>query len=506
MAKWWPWGKSKGKVQKRFYAGAQIGRLTNDWITSSSSADAEIKTSLKRLRDRSRQLVRDNDHARNALRAMENNVVGQGVGMQAQVKMQRGGKLDQRVNDEIETKWSKWQRKENCHVAGTLSFQDVERLAISSWVESGEIFIRLIKQPMGVMKTPLALEIIEADLCDEGHNELLAGGSQIRMGVEINKWSRPVAYWFYTSHPGDDGYQSNGSKRSKVRVPANEIIHLFKQQRPGQTRGVPHFASAILKMHHMKGYEEAEVVKKRAVSALMGFITSPEDELPSDGVQAGDSVTQFEPGIFKKLAPGESVTVPSMGTDSSDFEVFTRTMLRSIGAGLGISYETLSRDYSQSNYSSTRQALLEDRDNYRVIQSWMIANLHQRVYEEFIELSVLSGELNFRGYEQNPDAFKACRWMPRGWSWVDPTKEVAAYKEAIKGGMLTLSEVIAQSGGDLEEVMRQRAREIELSEELGLKFDTDLANEIQAAAPQPQSGQGQSEDDDEGEDDGSGDV
>lgn len=500
MAKFWPWGKKK-QVAKRLYAGAQMGRLTSDWIVSGTSADAEIKSSLSRLRDRSRQLVRDNDHARNALRAIVNNVIGQGVGFQSQVRMQRGSRLNQSVNDQIEAKWYQWGRKENCHTGGTLCFADIERLAIRSVFESGEVFIRKIRQPLGKMKVALALEIIEADYLDESYSELLSNGNRVKMGVELNSWNRPVAYHFWNKHPGEDAYQSSASKRERVRVPANEVIHLFFQERPGQTRGVPQFASAILKMHHLKGYEEAEIVKKRATAALMGFITTPEGELPADSVDDGQSVSNFEPGVIKRLAPGEEITVPNMGSDSTNFEVFTRVALRSIGAGLGVSYETLSKDYSQNNYSSTRQALLDDRDNYRVMQSWMIANFHQVIYEEWLDMAVLSGELSLAGYEQNPEMYRACRWMPRGWSWVDPTKEVAAYKEAIKGGLMTKAEVIAQSGGDFEEVMQQLSREREVAEELELVFDTDAANEMKQAQPAADES-----DQEDGGDDGSGDV
>jgi capsid protein len=91
------------------------------------------------------------------------------------------------------------------------------------------------------------------------------------------------------------------------------------------------------------------------------------------------------------------------------------------------------------------------------------------------DLAVLSGELQLNGYEANPEAFRAVRWIPRGWQWVDPAKEMAAYKEAVRCGFTTMADVIAQQGGDIEDVMQQRQRELQMADDMGLVFDTDPA-------------------------------
>ena len=461
--------------RRRMFEGAMVGRLTSDWVTSGSSVDSEIWGSLRTLRNRARQLARDNDYAAQALRTVQSNVIGKGIAFQAQVKRQRGGKLDQAVNDQIEQLWAKWSRAKYCHTGGKLSFCDIERLAIRSVAESGEVFIRIIKQSFGGSPVPIALEVLEADWIDDrmtgrtGEN-----GNEIRMGVEVDRWSRPVAYWFLPKHPGD--YLVTGTQQAAlgnpVRVPADEVIHLFVTTRPGQTRGIPWMASCIKRMHHLAGFEEAEVVRARASSALMGFITSPEGELQGDDVLDGERVSAFEPGVFKYLAPGESVTVPALNAPDGQFEPFMRAMLRGMSAGLGISYSTISQDYSQTNYSSSRLALLEERDNWRVLQEWMIESFHQRVLEAWMDLAVLSGALQLPLYETDPDRYRQVRWMPRGWSWVDPQKEITALREAEMAGYVTKAEIIAESGGDIEEVFQQRRRELDLAKELDLTFDT----------------------------------
>ena len=460
--------------RRRMYQGAMVSRLTSDWVTSGSSADAEIKGSLPRLRNRSRQLVRDNDYARQAIRAVKNNVVGTGIKMQAQVRMLRGGgRLDQTVNDVIENAWKVWSKKQHCHTGGRLSWYNMERLVLGAMAESGEVFIRKVRQPFGGGKVPFALEVIESDLLDDTYTgKSTIDGNEWRMGVECDRWGRPVQYAFLKKHPGDVLFQGQPGARHQL-IPAAEIIHLYLMDRPGQTRGVPWLASAIQRLHHLQGYEEAEVIRARASSALMGFIESPEGELLGAEVVDGERVSNFEPGVFKYLAPGEKVTVPALDAPDGQFEPFLRAMLRAMAAGLGCSYESVSRDFSQTNYSSSRLSLLEDRDHWRALQQYLIENLHQPVFEAWLEMAVLSGTLGLPFYETDPERYRQIRWMPRGWAWVDPAKEVQAYKDAVRCGFKTLGEVVAEQGGDLEELMVARAAELEMAADLDLMFDTD---------------------------------
>lgn len=464
---------------KRMFAAAISNRLTADFITQSTSIDAEIRSSLPKLRDRSRQLCRDNDYARSVIRTIRNNVVGQGVTLQSQVKMLRGSKgsvkLNEHMNAQIEAAWEKWSKKQNCHVAGKLSFSDIERLIIDSVMTSGEVLVRFVMVAMGNSRVPLALEIIESDLLDDSYNDVLPNGNRVRMGVEMNQWFRPVAYHFKKKHPGDYPFH-DGNSAQRERILADEILHLFITERVGQTRGVPCLASSILRLHHTAGFEEAEVIAARASASLMGFIESPQGDTEGDDIDDnGDKITEFSPGVIKTLAAGEKMNVPQITRPGGAFAPFIQSQLRAVGAGAGPSYESISRDYSQSNYSSSRLALLEDRDNWRVLQSWMIENFHQIVFEKFMDLAVLSGELVVKDYEINSEAYKKPKWQARGWSWVDPVKEVNAYNIAVRSGFMTQADVIAQGGGDFEDFMVLRQREIKKAKEMELVFDTNPA-------------------------------
>lgn len=444
---------------------------------------------IRTLRNRVRELGRNNDYVVNALRSIQNNVIGQGVKMQSQIKRGRGpgsGMVDAPINDAIEAAWDRWKRAQNCHTGGTLSFNEIERLAIRSTAGDGEIFIRMVKQKFGKSSVPLALEVIEADMLDENYNGDYRG-NRIRMGVEVDKWFRPVAYWFFTQHPGDIEAGTQGTGQRRIRVAADEIIHLYRTDRPGQTRGVPWFASALTRLRHMSGYEEAEVIAARSGACQMGFIETPDPDFEGESVEDGQRVSAFEPGKIQTLAPGEKFVSHNPTRPSGLLDPFMRYMLRGVAAGTGVSYETLSKDYSQSNYSSSRLALLDDRDTWRQLQVWIVEMFHRRVFENWMEMAVLSGTLNLPGFETQRDRYESVRWIARGWNWVDPAKEIAAYKTAVRSGFMTLTDVVAQNGGDFGELAQARARELDLCDELELAFDTDpelMTEQGQAQPPE----------------------
>ena len=475
--------------RRRAYAGATVSRLTADWVSGGSSADSEIKGSISRLRNRARQLVRDNDYAKRAKSLVTNNVVGTGIRLQMQVRMQRGGgRLDQVVNDQIETAWEKWTRKATCDVAGRLNLHQIERMAMGAMVESGEILIRLVPRTFGGGRVPLALQVFESDQLDENYT----GGSTVqgnewRMGVEVDRWGRPLTYAFLAKHPGDTALGGSNPSARHLLVPANEVLHLFVPERPQQTRGVSWFAAGIQRLHHLAGYEQAALVRARAASALMGFITSPEGagETYGEEVIKGQHVTTFEPGMFKTLFPGQSVEVPQIKAPDEQLEPFVRGMLRAFASGIGVNYAALSGDYSQSNYSSSRLAQIEDRDCWKVLQQYLIDELLAPVFERWLEAAVLSGALNLPGYELAPDRFCSCRWMARGWAYIDPLKDAEADKMAIRSGTKTQAQVVAEQGGDLEKLLLARKAEVDRAQELELQFDTNPADDMEGGYVEP---------------------
>ncbi len=469
---------------RRSYSGALISRLTSDWMSSQNSADAEIKSNLRKLRDRSRELIRNNPYARQAKRTAQINVIGTGMKFQSLVTQLRGNKRDEKINKAIEEKWNEWCLAKNCDAAGRYSWHQLEWIACGALPESGEAIFRILKKPFGDSKVPLALQMIESDLLDEEY----AGGTlskkhEWRNGVEVDEWGRATRYAILTRHPGDALYlNSTIESRKHVILPADDIIHLYIPERPGQNRGVPWFHSVMSDAHQLQGYEEAAVIRARAGASIMGFIQNNEGELIGDEVEGNQRISTFEPGTFRYLMPNESVNVPDIDYPSQQYEMFVKNKVRRFASGFGCSYETISKDFSETNYSSSRLSLLEDREHWKVVQSYLIENLHLRVFKEWLALAVLSGELDFGDYESRPERYCKPRWTPPGFPYVDPLKEVKAYREAEQAGYMTKSQVIAATnGGDYEDLVSELAREKQVADDAGISLDKDLG-----VPPEPQ--------------------
>lgn len=468
------------RTQVRMYAAARSSRLTAGWGNGNTSANGELTTSLANLRNRSRALVRDAAYAKRAKLIVVNNVVGSGVGMQAEVRTTRGD-LAERVNDAIERQWWAWCSSDSCHTGGVLHFCDLERQAMGQVFEAGEVFFRKHYRSFGRSRVPYALELIEPErLADEfaspGPTE---PGSRVIMGVEVDEFHRPVAYWIRDHHPGEVRYLAFQTGRVE-RVPASEIIHLKVTDRWPQTRGEPWLHAVARKLNDMDGYTEAEIVAARGAANYMATIESTDDmDAMAEKQDDGSYQMALEPGIVEKLQPGEKLNFVAPNRPNSALDPFLRYMLREVAAGLpGTTYESLSRDYSQSNYSSSRLALIDSRDDWRALQQWFIRSFRELVHREWLQQAVLSGaiaEVPVGEYMRDASKFEAVSFKPRGWSWVDPTKEVEAYKEAIKAGFTTRADVIAQTAGgqDIEDVDKQRRRELDQAGKMGLEFDTD---------------------------------
>lgn len=489
------------RLARRMYAGAKAGRLA--MTASASSADGELYVSLAALRNRSRALVRDVVYAKRAKTVVVNNVIGPGIGLQAQVGNTRGG-LNLRVNDGIELAWEQWSRADACHTGGALHFADLERAAMSEVFEAGECFLRLHPMRVGDSQVPVALELIEAERLADDFEVKPPAGAAVTMGIEHDGFGRPLAYYVHTEHPNTLRL-SPGRKRDDIlRIPADQILHLRIVERWPQTRGAPWLHAAINGINQLGEYIHAAVVNARIGASKVGFFESPDGDptaLSDDSEADGTPSAKVEAGEFTQLPPGYKFNSWDPAYPTEQFDPFLRALLRGIAAGVGVSYESLSRDYSQSNYSSSRLALLDDRDLWRVLQRWWIRSFREPLHARWLQAAVLSGAIPAIGraeFLENPEKFRAASWKPRGWSWVDPTKEVQAFKEAERAGYCTKSDIIAATAGgqDLEDVLRARKRELELLAEFGITTDTTTPI---AAAPPPVEPPDQPDTEDDGD-------
>lgn len=456
------------RTQSTVYRGAHFGRLTEDWVTEPLSADQEALQDLFTLRARARELVRNTSWGRRYCRLLANNVVGaRGIRLQGRMR-QPNGLPATTQNSKLEAAWQRWSTSAQASVDRRLSWTQMQRLVISLLPQDGEFLIRLL--PGFGNDFGFALQVLDADQLDETYwRAAEPGKNEIRMGVEIDTGGQPVAYHLFREHPYDWHRRRN---RERERVPAAQIIHGLDADRVGRTRGIPWLANVMADVNMLRGYYEAELVQARVAAAKGGFFERTGDGALGYDIGETDEegkprrlTMEAEPGLFDELPPGLSFKpfVPEHPTTA--FPEFTKAQLRAIASGLNVSYAALTGDLSDTSYSSIRQGALDERDAYRGWQQWLIETLHQRVYEAWVPMALLSGQLDAR-VELN--RFFEIEWQPRGWAWVDPRNEVQAAGEALDRGLASRRRLLGEQGVDYEDVFQDLRAEDQLALELGI--------------------------------------
>ena len=232
-------------------------------------------------------------------------------------------------------------------------------------------------------------------------------------------------------------------------------------------------------------YSKAELIAARAAANIMGFIKKPEDAAPGADDDDDDEARSLpmSPGEVWWLNAGESYEGFNPSRPNTGLDPFLRFMVREVATGIGVSYEVLSRDYSNSNYSSSRLSILDDRQAFKVLQNWLIAKFLYPCFRRWFRAASLAGAFSVKAAASEEEEWlESVRFQAPGWSWIDPTKEIAAYVAAVQAGFTTVSDVIAQTGGDAEDTFKARRTELDYMAELGLEFSTSSGK----SAPKPE--------------------
>jgi lambda family phage portal protein len=452
-------------VRKRGYHAANTGRLFADFMASSKSADSELKPDLVIMRNRARALARDDVYVKRYLSLLETNVIGD-KGVTLQVKARNtDNSLDVIGNNIVENAFYQFGLKGNCTADGRLSWIDLQKLVTSTTGRDGEIFIQIIRNRSFIHG--IAFHPVEADQIDENKNERLRNGNEIRLGIEVDSYQRPVAYWVKPRHPGDYDFSSIQQNPS-VRVPAKDIIHVYRQERPGQTRGEPWMAPAMSQLKMLNAHREAELVASRMAASKMGFFISDNgQDAPADDYDNNVPIIDAEPGTFHQLPNGVDFKPFDPTHPATAFAEFQKGILRGIASGLAVSYASLSNDLESTSYSSIRQGALEERDAYRMQQQFILDHFIIPAYSAW-----LMHVMEF-GYIPIPATrfdkfFNATSFRPRGWQWVDPQREINAAVMAMHNGIMSMQDVSNQYGRDIEETFSQWQRDKELADQFGL--------------------------------------
>ncbi len=466
---------ARAALEGKRYAAAKTNRLTGSWIPANQNVNDLIASASPALRSRMRQLVRDFPYFAHAVRVITDYTVGTGITLQAKVKAD--GKLNKAVNQQIEDAWRRW--VDEADATGRLDFYEMQRLAKRQECETGEFLIIKVQLRDPRRYLPLALQMVEPDwLTEVGAKP--TGKNAIHQGIEYDpKTGRPVAYWI----------EDPDSWGKPMRVKAEDVIHGFDLQRPGQLRGVTLFAPAILLAKDLGDYIDAEIDGAKLAAKWLAFVQTPDpmsqlgrltgpESLAAMGENADAKIEELANGIIEYLQPGEKIELASHQRPGVTFDPTTKLILRMVAVTTGFSYEAISGDYSGVNYSSLRGIRNDDAAKARPHQRRAIRQLCDPVYRAFMDQVALR-RLRLPGYFADPTPWLQRTWQPPTPEPVDPFKQAKTHADQLKTGIRSYREVIATMGRDVEDVFQELADDLALAEKLGLPLgqaNTPLAS------------------------------
>ncbi|WP_316979972.1 phage portal protein [Shumkonia mesophila] len=481
-------------------AADRVSQDLANWQPALRSADADWLPERDTVVSRVRDLARNNGWASGAMQRFVDQAIGANFRLSYRPSYAALGQTAdwaRAFRREVEEKFMAWANDPRCYVDAAermtisglvgLCFRhrlvEGESLAVAQWLRrAGTSFAT-------------AIQVVDPDRLSNPNN--VPDTVSLKGGVEINAYGAPQAYHIRAHHPADSGLASMDSMRWE-RIPRRtpwgrtRVIHFFEAERADQTRGKSILTPVVEKFRMEDRYGRTELQAALVNAIFAAFIESPFDHsLLEEALDTGVSAYQTARADFHNdrrltldgvriptLFPGESFKFSAAERPNASFAEFERAVLRHIAAGIGQSYEQVAGDWSQTNYSSARAALLEAwkfliarRDSYAAGVATPIFVLW---LEEAIDNGTVEVPAGAPAFWDNVAAWTRCRWIGPGRGWVDPTKEAQAALMRIDAGLSTLQDEAAEQGKDYEEILEQQAYERARRRELGLP-DPDVA-------------------------------
>jgi lambda family phage portal protein len=466
---------SRRVTQQRNFVAGTPSRTTGNWVATNTSIDQDLRIALQTLRARSRNLAQNNPYAAKFLKMVSTNVVGHtGFTLQSQIT-DPSGKADDLANDAIEAAFEDWSRRGTCEVTGQMSFADVCRLVIKTVACDGEAIIRRVRGK-GLNKYGYALQLLDMDRLLVMQNAVAPSGNLIRMGVELDTYGKPVAYWLLKSHPGE----SIGTATMALyeRVDAEDIFHIYIPLRPEQRRGAPWMAPVLESMYHLGEFDQSALMAARKGADTLGFFVSPDGEAPPSSSdltdESGAPIEVSMPGSYDTLPEGYDFRPNTSNYPNDVYDKFVKAALRRVASGLGVAFHALGNDLTEVSFSSIRSGTLEERDSWMEIQDWMIEAFLTPVFLDWLQMSLGLGAITQKGGSALPvtkfDKFSQHNFQGRRWGWVDPQADLEAAVLAVNNGFKSRTQIISEQGLDRDTVWRQLAAEQKQMESMGLKI------------------------------------
>ena len=449
------------------YDAASTGRRSKSWRPEGTDADAAAGR-RERLAYVSRDMIRNTPFASRAQQVIANNVVGDGI--IPKVKGPTKG-LERQALSLIEQHFD----TTAIDADGRANLYGLQRLAMNTIVESGEVLIRRrIRTPGEGLPLPFQIQILEADYLDTRWDGIAANGNLIKEGIEYDLIGRRIAYYLFDEHPGSATFRNFAPRSGSRRISASEILHVYRQDRPGQMRGVSWFAPIALNLQDLGDHQDAQLMRQKIAACFAAFRVTP-DAIPDESQSAISR--KLQPGAIVDLGPGEDIRFGSP-PKVDGFDEFTKVVLRSVAAGMGITYEALSSDLSNVNFSSGRMGRMEMDRN---VSSWQWLMMVPQFLQPF------SGWFKDAWAALGDDRVLSARieWVPPHRILVDPNREITALRDKVRAGFASRQGVIRELGFDPERLLEEIKEDHKAAADAGLKFDSDAAHDASQQVETP---------------------
>lgn len=463
------------------YPGAGGGRRVTGFWAPNVGVNRAIVGALPTLRARSHALVRQDPYVWRALRSYVANLIGTGITPQSQI-------VDEATRRAVSETWTDW--TDEADADGRTDFYGLQALIALTVMLGGEALVRLRPRRLDDgLVVPLQLQVLEGDHLPLDKTETLPNGNMIRCGIEFGPIGNRVAYWLTREHPSD-GIGASWRATELVRVPADQVLHIYELIRPGQLRGEPRLARVLMTAFHLDQFEDATLEKAKLAAAITGWIRAQGGDgplvnpNPVPDATTGTVEQAIEPGTLSKLEDNQEIQF-APAAEIGDYEAFTKHGIRKLASGAGSTYEHTSGDYEGVTYSSLREQKNQlERELKQVLYAMLCPQFCRPVRLAWFAQAMLANALPIApsAYVATPRAFTRTTWIAPGLAYADPLKEVTAKKEAIRGGLTSVSAVIRETGEDPEKVFAEIAADNERARMLGLVLDTNPAHKIAAAA------------------------
>jgi lambda family phage portal protein len=461
------------------FEAASNSRRLRGFVAPKRHINSAIRAAGPTLVARARWLYENEGYTGNAVDEWASAAVGDGIKPRPRKKMTREAR--KALLDLF------WRWTEEADAEGLTDYYGLQTKAALECFLAGEVFFRIRPRRPGDMYTvPFQLQLLPSEMLDIGFDSTLSNGNYIRCGIEFNAIGKRVAYHFWRWHPYDEVPVGKAGVNQRVRVPADQVIHVIENRQGGQIRGVPRVARILVKLFKLETYDDAELERKGTTALFTAFLKGRGDPpIETEDDEDGDDalIAPMEPGAIIDLGDDREVQFATPADVGGSYEPFQYRSILKISAGLGVPYAYVSGDMTKGNFSNVRTDIVRFR---RRVSQWtnniLIFQLCRPVWTQFVERAYAAGLIDLPGYDEDPTQYWAAEHLPPRQEWIDPRADVTAEKEAIKAGLKSRTQSVSERGYDREDLDDEIEAERKEAEARGLEFDTDTPEKV-AASP-----------------------